>query len=107
MIRHENVVWRSGGLLMSLAIQSLAVPMVEPAFRALLVPAVGLSPLLTSGLLSAPLAAICVTAVAVTADEEQRAAIGSPTEPLTLRDLASIGHRGCKRDRQPALGVAR
>jgi len=86
-----------GGLLASLAIQSLAVSMVELAFRALLVAAVSLSPLLASGLLPAPLTAICVTPVAVTADEEERAAIVSPTQPLTQRDLASIGHRGSER----------
>ena len=67
--------------------------MVEPAFLALLVAPVSFSMLPASSLLSAPLTAIGVTAVAVAADEEQSAALIGPAKPLNQRDLASIGHR--------------
>jgi hypothetical protein len=50
----------------------LPVAMIEPAFRALLVPGVGPTPLLEASLLAASGAAIAMAAVAVRADEKHR-----------------------------------
>jgi len=97
MIRHENVVRRFGGAVASLAIESLAIAMVKPAFGTLLVAAVSLATLLAPTLLAASITAVSVTAVAVRADEKQRSAVIGSTEPLTQREIASIGHRSCRR----------
>ena len=97
MIRHENVVRGFGGAVASLAIESLAISMVEPAFGALLMAAVSLAPLLSAALLAASITAIGVSAIAVRADEKHCSAMIGPTEPLTQREIAGIGHRSCRR----------
>ena len=95
MIRHENVLWLLGGWVVSQSIESLTISMVEPAFFALLVSAVGFAPLLAAALLAAPITTVSVTSVARRADEEQRPALIGPTQPLSQLELASIGHRSC------------
>lgn len=97
MIRHENVVWGFGGAVPSLAIEPLAIAMVKPAFGTLLVAAVSLAPLLAATLLAASITAVSVTTVAMRADEKQCSAMIGPAEPLTQREIASIGHRSCRR----------
>jgi len=56
--------------------------MVEAAFRTLLVPAAGGTLLCEAGLETASQAAITLSAVAVSANEEERTTMGSPAKPL-------------------------
>ena len=95
MICHKNVIWRLGGWFVSQSILSLAFSMVEPAFIALLVAAVGLAPLLPAAFPPASVTTVGLTAVAARTNEKQCSALFGPTEPLTQRELASIGHRSC------------
>lgn len=74
MIRHQNVARGFGGAVAPLAIESLAITMVKPAFVTLLVSAVSLAPLLAATLLAASITAVSVTTVAMRADEKQRSA---------------------------------
>ncbi len=97
MIRHGNVVRGLGRWVVSQAIESLTIAMVKPAFGTLLVAAVSLAPLLSSGLLPASLAAVSVTTVAMRADEKQRSALIGPTKPLTQYAVTSISHRSGER----------
>jgi hypothetical protein len=97
MIRHENVFWGSAGSVASLAMQPLAIAMVEPALGALLMAAVRRAPLLAPALLAASIAAISVTAIAVRADEKHCSALIGPTEPPTQYEIAGIGHRSRRR----------
>ncbi|MEP7274584.1 MAG: hypothetical protein ABI882_24050 [Acidobacteriota bacterium] len=57
--------------------------MVEPPFGALLMASIGVALLLATTLLSAPLTAISVTAIAARANEEEGAALLGPAKPLT------------------------
>lgn len=120
MIRHRNVglplndfigpiIRMAVGMVeitAPLSIESLPVAVVKPAFGALLVTAIGLTPLLPPGLLPAPLATVSVTAVAMAADEKEGAALAGSTQPLDKYEFASIGHRSSG-DRQPIPDVAR
>lgn len=73
MIRHA-------GLHATLAILALTVAMIQPAFGALLMPAVGVAALLEPGLLAAIQAAIAVSAIAMLTDQEQR--LATRAQPL-------------------------
>jgi hypothetical protein len=99
MIRHEKVVWgavrvrwETTGLqsVPSQAVEPLPITMVKPAFDTVLVSAVCRTPLLAAALLSASVAAISLTPVTVSADEEQSSATLSPTEPLSQYELGSV-----------------
>jgi len=92
MIRHQNVFGDLQTLLAALTVESLPVPMIKPAFNAALVTAIRLTPLLASGFVSAPVAAIRVAAVAVATNEKHRAATTGSAKPLSQRDTAGIGH---------------
>ena len=81
-IYHENVVWRLGLWFVSQPIGSLAISMVEPAFVALLVSAVGLPPLLAPAFPAASLTTVSVASVAPRADEKQCSALLGSTQPL-------------------------
>lgn len=83
MIRHGNVFLGLGRPVLSQAIESLAISMVEPAFGALLVSSVSLASLLAPAFLPAPVTTICVSPVASGADEKHRPAFIGPTEPLS------------------------
>lgn len=97
MIRHENGVRGFGGAVASLAMESLAIAMVEPAFGALLMTAVSLAPLLSPALLAASITAIRVSAIAVRAYEKHCSAMIGSAEPLKQYEIARIGHRSCRR----------
>jgi hypothetical protein len=56
--------------------------MIEPPLVALLVPLIGLPPLLTPGLVTASGAAIAVSAIAMRADEEHGLARATPTNSM-------------------------
>ena len=65
------------------AILSLAVPVIESSFGALLVATVGEAPLLPIGLLAAQRAAVALSSVAVAADPEPLATSDVPAKALT------------------------
>ena len=87
MIRHAR--WR---LPAAAPVIALPVAMIEPSFGALLVAAVGASPLLATGLLAALVAAVAVSAVAVRTDEENRVAALTEANPLPQNRFA-MNHR--------------
>ena len=75
MIRHAGLF-----LTASPPVFALVIVMIEPPAGALLVPFVGLPPLLTTGLIAAPGAAIAVPAIAVPADEKHCVALPAATD---------------------------
>ena len=79
----------------------LPVAVIEPAFRALLVPPVGVPPLLPPGFLPASLAAIPVAPVAMAADPEHRATAGPPANPSAQELFAGPPPRPCGGTGQP------
>jgi hypothetical protein len=81
LIRHAKPRHTGFGLL-SLAVLALPVAMIEPSFRALLVPPVGTSPLMPAGELAALSAAITMSAIAVRTDKERRVTLCSEANPL-------------------------
>jgi hypothetical protein len=76
LIRHAR-------LRLSAPILALPVAMVEPAFRAALVAAVGAAPLLESSFGAAGGAAIALSTITVLADPEHRVASAATATPLT------------------------
>jgi hypothetical protein len=74
------------------AILPLTVAMIELSFGALLMAAVGASPLLAAGLLAALVAAVAVSAIAVRADEKNRVAALTKANPLPQNRFA-MNHR--------------
>ena len=88
MIRHA-----SARLAGSTPVLPLPVTMIEPPFRALLVPFVGLAPLLTAGLFAAFDAAIAVSAIAVRADEKHRMTASAETRPLEENCFVAMNRR--------------
>ena len=90
----------------ALPIGPLPVAVIEPSFPALLVPLVGVPPLLPPRFPPASLAAVLVAPVTITADPEHHATAGPPAKPLTQRLFAGLrpspsGGRG-----QPRLPMA-
>ena len=79
----------------------LPVAVIEPAFRALLVPPVGVPPLLPPGFSPASLAAVPVAPVAMTTNPEHRATAGPPANPLTQELFADPPPRPCGGTGQP------
>lgn len=75
LIRHAG--WR-----MALAVRTLPVAMIEPAFRALLVPAVGGTTLLAPGFATASPAAIALPSITVRTNPEHRLASLAATNSL-------------------------
>jgi len=65
------------------AILSLAVPVIESSFGALLVAAIGVAPLLPISLLAAQRAAVALSTVAVAADPKHFAASAAAAKALT------------------------
>jgi len=77
----------------STPILPLPVAVIEPAFRALLVPYVGASPLSPAGLFAASAAAIAMPAIAVGTDEEQSVTLLAETDSLQENRFAvSLRH---------------
>lgn len=68
MIRHGDALL----LPAAMAVRTLAVAMIERAFRATLVALIGAAPLLASGVSAALPAAVAVSAIAVLAEKEGR-----------------------------------
>jgi hypothetical protein len=69
-------------LAASAPVLTLAVTMIEPPFRALLVSFVGPLPLLAPGLIAACSAAIAVSAIAVRANKEHGVALRTETNSI-------------------------
>ena len=74
--------------------------MIELPVRALLVPFVGLPPLLMTGLIAAPGAAIAVSAVAVPADEKHCVALLTATDSMKENRFAV-----CQRHTESQAGL--
>jgi hypothetical protein len=71
--------------------------MVESPFGALLVPAIGTTPLIHACVTAAHDTAIALTAVTTRAEEKQRAACAVETEPLPQNHFAGSRHACSKR----------
>ena len=82
-------------------VDPLPVPVIEPAFRALLVPPVGGPPLLPPRFPPAALAAVSVAPVTMTADPEHHTTAGPPAKPLTQCLFAGPHPRPCGGTGQP------
>lgn len=68
MIRHRDALL----LPAAMAVRTLAVAMIERAFRATLVALIGAAPLLAPGVSTALPAAVAMSAIAVLAEKEGR-----------------------------------
>jgi hypothetical protein len=79
---------------MSPPILSLPVPMIEPSFGTLLVPAIGAAALTDPCLLAAGQTAIALPAITGRTEEKQRAAFAAQTKPLSQHHFARSRH-GC------------
>ena len=87
-------------------VDSLPVPVIEPALPALLVPPVGVPRLLPPLFLPASLPAIPVAPVAMTADPERRPAANTPANPSAQGLFAAPLPRPCGGTGQPRPGMA-
>ena len=76
----------------ALPVLPLPVPVIEPAFSALLMAAVGATPLPAPGGGAAGRAAIAVSTVAMGADEEHRAAVAAHANPQPQNRFAVCRH---------------
>ena len=88
MIRHAR-------LAAAFALVPLTVAMIEAAFRALLMAAIGGAPLAQTRLLAAWIAAITLSAVAFGVEEEQGAAFGNKAKPLSQNHFVVRRHADC------------
>lgn len=77
---------------LAVSILPLAVAMVQPSFRAPLVPAIGAASLLDSGPIAASGAAIALSAIAVLADPEHLVAFAALANPLPENHFAMSRH---------------
>ena len=77
MIRHASFL-----LTAAPPVLPLAVAVIEPPFRALLVASVGAPPLSPAGFFAARVAAIAMSAITVGADEEHGVALLTETNSL-------------------------
>ena len=87
LIRHAGL-----SLSMALTVVALPVAVVQFAFRAALMDAVGFTALPEPRGLAARLAAVALSAIAVRADEEQGVAIAAQTKPRTENRFAVFHH---------------
>jgi hypothetical protein len=87
LIRHARL-----RLTQAAPVRLLAIAMIEPPFRALLVAPVGGPPLSAASLVAALGAAVAVSAIAVRADEENRFAVLTKAELLPQNRFA-VNHR--------------
>ena len=83
---------RHAGLGQASTVVALAVPVVQFAFRAALIAAVGFAVLTKPRCRAACLAAVTLSAVAVRADEEQGVAIAAQTKPRAENRIAVFHH---------------
>jgi hypothetical protein len=83
LIRHARLP-----LAEAASVPLLAIAMIEPSFRALLVAPVGGAPPPAAGLLAALGTAVAVAAIAVRADEEHCLAPVTPANPLPQNRFA-------------------
>jgi hypothetical protein len=75
-----------------LPVLPLPVTMIEPAFRALLVAAIGGAPLMAPGLLAAGEAAIALSPIAIRTEKEHGAACAAQAKPLPENHFAMNRH---------------
>ena len=87
-------------------VDPLPVPVIEPALPALLVFPVGTPHLLASHPAAAPLPAVSVAPVTMTADPKHHTTAGPPAKPLTQCLFAGPHPRPCGGTGQPRPGMA-
>ena len=85
MIRHA-------GSVPPLPVGSLTVSMIEPSFDTLLMTEVCSASLLAAPFDAAEIAAILLSAITMSAEPKDNAAILSPTKPLTQNEFACMLH---------------
>jgi hypothetical protein len=94
MIRHF-----CGGRLLAEPVLPLPRTMIQAAFPASLIPAIGTAPMLKAGLPAAVLAAVAMAAITVRADEEDGVAVLPATGPQQENAFAV----NCSRHRSLAV----
>ena len=99
--RGGRLIRHAGPVAAAFPVVPLPVAVIEPSFRALLVPPVGVPPLLPPGFSPASLGAVPVAPVTMTADPEHRATAGAPANPLTQEFFAGPPPRPCGGTGQP------
>jgi hypothetical protein len=78
---HAHLAWHLKGCRLAQPITALAVAVIQTTLGTSLVTSAGGSPLFASGVLPATRAAVDLTSITASANEEQRATIRSSTEP--------------------------
>jgi hypothetical protein len=74
---------RHAPLSLTLSIEALTIAMVQPTLGTLLMPSIGLTPLLTSGFLAAAWAAVALTPVTARTNPKQNPTAGGQAKALT------------------------
>lgn len=83
---------RHAGSGLALPVGPLTVPVIEPSFKAPLMTEVGGASLLAAPFGAAEVAAILLSAITMSADPKDNAAVLSPTKPLTQNNFACMCH---------------
>ena len=94
MIRHEIFLSGSSGRRLAQPVSALTISMVEPAFRAALMPAAGFASLRHTSPEATGMATIAMSPVTLGTDEEHGAAIGSCAELLMEVEVVGCCHPG-------------
>jgi hypothetical protein len=92
-LANRNGSWiRHARLGPALPVLPLAVAMIEPAFRTLLVPEVGATPLTPAGLVATGGAAITLSAIATRTEKEDHMTFTTQANPLPGNHFALTRH---------------
>jgi hypothetical protein len=94
MIRHGNFHSCSPGRRLTQPVSALTIPMIEPAFKAALMPAAGLAPLCGTSPEATRMAAITMPPVTMETDKEPGAAIWRRAEFLVEGEVVGCRHSG-------------
>src|SRR5262249_20927987 len=92
MIRHGICLGGSLGRRLAQPVSALTISMIEPAFKAALMPAASLAPLCDTSPEAAGRAAVAMPPVTVGTDEEQGAAIWRRAELLVEGEVMGCRH---------------
>jgi hypothetical protein len=95
MIRHGNFHGCSPSRRQAQPVSTLAIPVIEPALKAALMPAAGLAPLCGTSPEATGMAAIAMPPVTMGTDEEHGAAIWRRAELLVEDEVVVRRHPGC------------
>jgi hypothetical protein len=98
MIRHAIFFRGSPDFCLAQSVGALAIPMIEPAFEAALMPAAGLASLCDTRSEATGMAAIAMPPVTMGTDKEHGAAIGCHAELLVEDEVVRRCHAGLDGD---------